>query len=197
MKPELPHWDIVSERHNYAGCTLLFNSMQKVNRFRARYQVAMAFKSMQLEGYSSDTTNGYESLTRVMFFWSAIEQMEHALPDCSPRHLAEKYPEVTISGTERVDMNCENFFNFIHERLEKSLKSRMEDFLDNKDASAFTLAKSIRHIYVHGHLTPNVRGVSPSDIQLLCNKLCDILRNVIEKEFSYRALALKEIPPPG
>jgi translation elongation factor EF-G len=196
MKPELPHWDIVSKRFDYAGHTLLFNSMQKVNRFRARYQVAMAFKAMQLEGYSSDTTDGYESLTRVMFFWSAIEQMEHALTDCSPRHLAAKYPEVTISGTERVDMNCEKFFKFIHARLEKTLKSMMKDFLDDKDASAFTLAKSIRHIYVHGHLTPNVAGVSPLDIQMLCNKLCDVMRNVIEKEFSARALMLKDIPRP-
>ncbi|MEL6606596.1 MAG: hypothetical protein AAFP20_25750, partial [Cyanobacteria bacterium J06614_10] len=50
-------------------------SIGDVSRFGARYRAAYCFQGIMLDGYSESTADGYSSLTRVMFTWSAFETL--------------------------------------------------------------------------------------------------------------------------
>jgi hypothetical protein len=53
-------------------------------RFANRFRLATSFRGMDLEGFTPETTDGYGSLTRVLFTWTAFEGYADLANDPAP-----------------------------------------------------------------------------------------------------------------
>lgn len=194
VKFDPPHWPDYESRHAVAAHTPFFNVAAEVNRFHARYRLARAFRGLLLEGYSDSTTAGYSALTKVALYWSAFEQMMVALNIPDPRYFVGRHKYIDdLRQIQTVD-GVRKFFGFVKEKINrKDLKTKLEEYLKNGNGNVFMLAKSIRHIYLHGHLTANVKGLAPQDIASICDRLCEMLLNVMDKEFADRVQDLMQV----
>jgi hypothetical protein len=194
IKFDPPLWAEYEERHKVAALTPYFNKAADVNRFQARYRLARAFRGLLLEGYSDTTKAGYDALTKVSLYWSAFEQMMYALHIPDPRYFLGTYKFVlNLKKIEDVDSE-RKFFGFVRDKIDrKDLKSKLKTYIDSGSGNVFLLAKCVRHIYLHGHLTANVRGLSPQDIASICDFLCEALLKVMDAEFEARVLDLKKV----
>jgi hypothetical protein len=161
-----------------------------VNRFKARYRLARAFRGLDLEGFSRATQEGYSALTKVSLHWSAFEAMLLAfgLGD-DARSIARGYDfSRSVAAVRRYDPG-DLYFTFVREMLDarSPLKRQLRQYLAGGPVTTFALAKALRHIYFHGHLTPNAREVAPGSVVAICNVLTDSLVFVMDEEFSSRA----------
>lgn len=191
-----PLWSEYEDRHSVAALTPFFSNAAEVNRFHARYRLARAYKGLVLDGYSDSTKAGYDALTKVTFYWSAFEQMMNALRIPDPRYFVKTYE--FVSDLKKIeDIDCERkFFGFVKNKIDgKDLKNKLTAYIDTGTGTIFLLAKCVRHIYLHGHLTANVRGLSPQDIASICEFLCESLLRVMDKEFETRVVDLKKVYP--
>jgi len=155
-----------------------------VNRFLARYRLARAFRGLDLEGYSPNTLAGYNALTGLSLHWSAFEQFKKALKIESADGLLNKYPtDECLSMIKSLDPYF-TFFTFVQDHLTgKSQKIELERFILSGEGSPLLLSKTIRHIFFHGPLTPNAKGVDPLIVQQICDCLSDFIINFIDAEF--------------
>lgn len=191
-----PGWGEYGDRVNVAAQTSLFERAAVVNRFYARYRLARAFRGMTLEGYSAATTEGYNALTKVSLHWSAFEQLKRALRLQDSRELARKYEYSNYLGQIRLADPDGKFFNFVVEQLDAdALKKPVGDFLKGESCNTLVLAKSVRHIFLHGPLTPNVKGLAPATVTSICDALSQSLTEIMDHEFSLRVQDLKAIYP--
>ncbi len=188
-----PLWSDYDLRHKVAASTPFFNKAAEVNRFQARYRLARAFRGLILEGYSEPTKSGYEGLTKVTLYWSAFEQMLNAL-NTHERKIVDTYNYVSdLARIEHIDRE-RRLFGFVRGKVNRrDLRTRLDEYIANGKGSVLLLSKCVRHIYLHGHLTANVRGLSPHDIQSICEFLCDVLLRVMDDEFEARVLDLKQV----
>jgi hypothetical protein len=143
----------------------VFKSAALVNRFAARYRLAKAFRSIALDGYSDATAQGYNALTRLMFTWSAFEGLLIAL-GMDPKHrigdIAKRYNYDALLGELRAADPEYRFFKFVLARLEnKNQSAEFDNFVNGKPCCGVTLARGVRHIFVHGPLTPSANQAEP------------------------------------
>jgi len=184
--------------YQIAGCTQLFASAKTVNRFFARYRFARAFKGLELEGYSEDTTSGYNALTKVTLHWTAFEQLCRAIKVTDMRAIGQRhsYGECLKSIREADPQNI--FFRSVKFHITApDQKSQLDAFINNGPCTSLTLAKSIRHIFLHGPLTPNVNGCSPHAVSTICHALCKSLVEIMDVEFVNAASGLEEMFNPS
>jgi hypothetical protein len=165
-----------------------------VNRFGARFRAAKSFRGIELEGYSHDTAQGYSALCRVMFVWSAFESFMRIIDknqgQISP--ILEQYSGSDIlSKVKELDAS-RGFFDFIYERVNTAHKRELDSFRSNDVCNIAYLASAVRHIFAHGHLTPNANKVEASVCVNICNTLSDYLLDVMDKEFGARITNLMD-----
>jgi hypothetical protein len=180
-----PLWHEYEKRRQHAAITPWFAAQSEVNRFRARYRFAKSFRGLNLEGYAEDTKAGYEALTKVAFVWSAYEQMLRALKIQDGREIIKNYPmKEVIKKIKKLDTEFK-FFRFVRQKLkdENHLKDKVTIFIDGGACTVLTLAASVRHIYLHGHLTANVQRLHPSIVSQICDLLADSILIIIDSEF--------------
>ena len=164
-----------------------------VNRFAARFRFALAFRSLELQGYSAETANGYSALTRASLFWTAFEQFKRALRIDDTREIVKLYPFDEHLAKIRALDSAPKFFRFLKNHLKvKTQEEEIQKFLKGESISPLVLAKSLRHIFLHGPLTPNAHGAIPSEVVLICELLCDYMLTVMDEEFDKRAKELFE-----
>lgn len=182
-----PRW--LDYRQNYVLAHHVFKSAATVNRFGARYRLAKAFKSIELDGYHAATVNGYCSLTRLMLAWGAFEGLliaigktKHDLEQISSRYdYAGLLKELGKSDPER------RFFSFVRENIHnKNQKGEVQKFITGQPCCGLTLAKSVRHIFVHGLLTPSANQTEPTLAAAVCEQLTFCLFKVMDREFTER-----------
>ncbi len=180
-----PLWNEYEKRRQHAAITPWFAPQSEVNRFRARYRLAKSFRGLNLEGYTEDTKAGYEALTKVAFFWSAYEQMLRALKIKDGREIIKNHPmKEVIKKIKKLDSEFK-FLRFVRQKLkdENYLKDKVTIFIDGGACTVLTLAASVRHIYLHGHLTANVQQLHPSIVVQICDLLADSILTIIDAEF--------------
>ena len=156
-----------------------------VNRFRARFRAAAAFRSVELEGFSEATSQGYAAFCRILFVYSAFEAFL-ALIDKKPSSigpLLEKHGSLTVLQTLWSLDRDHAFYGFLHERVQDRLKSELEEFVQLNPCNVALLAGAIRHIFAHGYLTPNAAGGSPQRAAKICNTVADFLLRFMSMEF--------------
>jgi hypothetical protein len=199
---ELPHWRFYDQNCHDAHRTGVFAAPALVNRFRARYRFARAFRGLDLDGYGESTRQGYEAIIRVSLHWSAFETMLKALclrGDQVPDIVA-RYPHAACGDDVRRADPDGRFVRFLLEQLEPyetRLRGQLEAHLAGNEVPATALSKSIRHIFLHGLLTPNAKQVDPRNVQFICNRLARGLHIIMDGEFSRAVAALFELllPP--
>lgn len=184
-----PLWAEYDRRCMVAATTALFARVAIVNRFQARYRFARAFRGLNLEGYSLTTAAGYDALTKVSLHWSAFESACAALriPAVNIPKVAANYDNTQcLADLRRVDPEG-RFFTFVREHLDGDRhRAQIADFLDGEDCSPIALVKAVRHIFLHGPLTPNASQVHPHSVKAMCDRLSRALMVITDKEFSGR-----------
>ena len=194
VKFDPPLWADYEDRHKVAALTPFFNKVAEVNRFHARYRLARSFRGLLLEGYSDSTKVGYDALTKVSFYWSAFEQMMNALHIPDARYFLARYKFVfNLNPIEDIDED-RKFFEFVRDKInQKYLKDKIAEYIKSGRGNIFLLTKCVRHIYLHGHLTANVKGLSPQDIASICDFVCESILKVMDEEFEVRVNELKKV----
>jgi hypothetical protein len=189
-------WSEFDKRFDVAY--FVFSKAAAVNRFYARYQVARAFRGIQLEGYTDTTEIGYAGLIKLFLHWSAFEQLKKAIRVQDTRELINLYNFEEEISELRKDPHHDQFFIFVVKHLDEKSdysKNKIKKHIENEDANILVLSQSIRHVFLHGHLTPNARGVSPNFVEKLCDTLSNCLVNVMDNEFEKKVAQLIEMFP--
>lgn len=159
-----------------------------INRWAARYRVARAFRGLLLEGYSDSTGSGYSGLCQVFFTWSAFERFLPII-DLDQRRSGDlfmsDYSETVRQRVAELDREG-RFYGFVDARCNAMHQEELRKW-QNEEPQNFTyLASAIRHIFVHGHLTPHVDGTEPARSAEICNIVSEHILEVMDWEFSQR-----------
>lgn len=166
--------------------------IDEINRFAARFRLAASFTGVTLDGYSAETQQGYSALMKVVLCWSAIEAFmkimgldRKALGRMAAAHgVADIATRVAEADSER------KFYQFIRAHTTNKLHQRELDLhLSGKTHDVLYLASSIRHIFVHGDLTPNAAGTNPAKTTLICRLLSELCIAIMDHEFSAKIQA--------
>jgi hypothetical protein len=159
-----------------------------VNRFGARFRVANSFRGIELEGYSDATALGYSAFCRVLFVWSAFESFLRILgiDQTQSGPLLENHGAAkALANLQTLDVD-NRFYDFIYQRVNGRHKTELDTYRNGNPCNVGYLASAIRHIFAHGHLTPNANSVDPGIVISICDKLCGFLLHVMNQEFGDR-----------
>ena len=158
----------------------------EVNRFRARFRAAAAFRGIDLEGFSDETREGYSAFCRVLFVYSAFESFL-AIIGMKPWNagpILDKHGAVGVLESLWSQDSDHTFYGFLHEKANGQIKLELEHFAQANPCNVALVAGAIRHIFAHGHLTPNAAGGSPKRAAKICNTVADFLLKFMSQEFS-------------
>ncbi len=182
-------WSVFDKHANLGPAILnLAGSMGDVNRFGARFRLAKAFRGLNLDNYSSSTAQGYSSLCRVMFAWSAFEQFME-VTDTKQSNLGlllAKYNTPKLQQQIRLLDVDDRLYKFIYDRVNQTHKTELDNYFKADPCNVTYLASAIRHIFAHGTLTPNANQVEPGVVVEVCDLLSRALIKVMDDEFSDR-----------
>ncbi|MBH1783767.1 hypothetical protein I5W14_21775 [Stenotrophomonas maltophilia] len=159
-----------------------------VNRFAARFRAAACYRGVNLEGYSATTAAGYSALCRVIFIWSAFEGFLHicGLDQRTVGPILNARGALgVIEDIRRADIGGV-FYGFIRDRVNATHRRELDNFFNDDPCNVGYLASAIRHIFAHGWLTPNANQVNSDTVLTVCNRLCDFLLEVMDREFECR-----------
>lgn len=160
-----------------------------ITRLSYRMKLARGFRGLDVEDYSADSIEGYNAFFRVFLTHSVLEQYlevtKHKLDDVESA-LAPFDPKVVIDCFFQNDPN-DKLYKFLCSKLtNKRLKTNLMDCRVGKSVNVAYISASIRHIFAHGHLTANAKGINPKKIHVGCKTICDCLLNFIDHDFSKR-----------
>ena len=159
------------------------------NRYAARYRFATSVADITLKGYTTDTNAGYTALARVSFAYSAFDALLTLIgvPYKDASKVLAGYPYKRWINQLRKHDAKNSFFGFVSQRVAGHHETaNMEQFLRGQGCDITALARSVRHIFFHGELTPNAGGCSPQDVCRICECLFANLVEVMDREFSAR-----------
>ena len=166
-----------------------------LTRANARYRVAKSFQKVVLDDYTTSTVDGYSALMRAFLVHSALERYVRVLNPkdnkickkalyISSRNEAKQLSKIIL----KLD-NKKRFYRFILSFSDKPyMKQDLTNFYEKKEHNPVCLLASIRHIFVHGHLTPNVDGINPKKVKKICDLLSNFFLEQIENDFKSRVL---------
>jgi hypothetical protein len=168
----------------------LAGSVADINRFGNRFRVAHAFQGITLDGFGSTTAKGYSALFRLMLAWSAFELFMDLIKvkqkATGLNELLTKHGHGDLQKEVRTLDNDDLFFKFIVERVNQSHKNELANYFKDDPCNATFLASSIRHIFVHGDLTPGAGGTEEETAGAICASLADAHLHVMSEEFGKR-----------
>lgn len=162
-------------------------SARDLNRYWSRYRLAKSFRSIDIAVYTADTVRGYSALFRVFLVWSAFEQLMR-LYGLKPGTFVSRLGSYGISSVEKAIRSVPDhsrFLEAVRAELDRTpLIVAITDFVAGRAINLLLLPASIRHIFVHGKLTPN-SGVGHVEAACgLSSVLCEFLFAVMDGEFS-------------
>lgn len=155
-------------------------------RFCNRYRIAKSFKSIELEGYSQNTVDGYSGLFRAFLafsayelFWEVIGESQHSIPPTMDKErcrlLWKHFEEHDPDGV---------FLGFLIEKVNDSLRGRLKALKNGDTLQVVYLVAAVRHIFGHGHLSAQPKGSDPSKIAEACNLLFDFIVEYMDQRFT-------------
>lgn len=162
-----------------------------LSRVNARYRLAKSFQAVMAETYTQSTLNGYSALMKAMLTYSAFESYVNAvygekkpfdykmaLQILNQKDLSEIGDRILILDKNR------KFYAFLIEHSSSTIKQELKNFYDGNDHNSVYLLASIRHIFAHGSLTPNVKGIKPKKVVSICTLLSDFFLKEIGNHFA-------------
>ncbi|BAZ13696.1 hypothetical protein NIES4071_55360 [Calothrix sp. NIES-4071] len=155
-------------------------------RFASRYKAAKSFQGIILEGFTSETTDGYAGLFKLMLCWSTFEQFLEirGLEQRHTKELFDAYNAAMLCDEIRACDKGNVFYSFILSKVNNSHKLEIEKLFANQPLNSSYLASGIRHIFAHGYLSPHANGSQPKNVVKICNMISVFLLNIIDLEFS-------------
>ena len=165
-----------------------------LNRFSSRVRLAHSFDGVRLRDYAEGTEEGYGSLIRAALAYSAVESLRRALgykadhefgPDLADHDSAEVVRRFREADVE------DRFGHFVQDQVNGRLRRRLEALYTGAsspdvDANMVHLGAGLRHIFVHGHLTPSARKVPPRRAASACDIVTHALLKLADNAFAAR-----------
>lgn len=159
-----------------------------MNQFGARYRAAKSYKKAEFASLATGTAEGYSALFRILLTYSAFESflnitgktLDQALQWLSTTDAASI--ELTIRKHDAGD----KFFGFIVDQTKHATQKHVDQYLNRLPYNILRLAVGVRHVFAHGILSPNAGGARPEDVSQITNTLCDMLSNLMDREFELR-----------
>ena len=185
-----PKWAVLEDLgpHRYREIGFA-QPMAFANRFAARYRFATSLSDIKLTGYTAETNAGYTALARTSLSYTAFDTLLKllGLPYKEAPRLFGRYPVEKWLNQLRKHDPKQAFFGFVCQRVAGNHETaNMEQFLKGQGCDITALARSVRHIFFHGELTPNAGGCLPQDVCALCGCLYSNLVEIMDGEFSAR-----------
>jgi len=158
----------------------------EVNRFAARFRLAKSFSDLTFNHYTAETTAGYEGLVRLFFVWSAFEQFMKITMNNQKNieSILDRYNAKKLIKRIRRNDKDNRYFSFISSRTNNTHKKQLKNYFNEDECNITYLASAIRHVFVHGPLTPNADQTSPEKVLIICNYLSSFLISVMDNEFT-------------
>ncbi len=165
-------------------------------RLNSRVRLAKDFQGIILDDYTEETTLGYNGFLQVFLTHSALERFME-INSC--KSFDELFSFMEPYGPDAV---VEKFFerdkqgklcNFLVEKIDsKKLQNGFVECKKGESANVAHVSAAIRHIFAHGHLSPNVNRASPRDIHASCWSISDFLLRFMDAEFTKKIDACYE-----
>lgn len=163
-----------------------------INRYWSRYRLARSYREVAIDVFTADTVRGYSALVRVFFVWSAFEQLMR-ICGLTFRTAAAAIAPYDVPAFEAGIRGVPNFAQFLravrNELDRQPLIQNMDAFLSGRPCNALVVPASIRHIFVHGKLTPNSGVGNVEAACAIAGMVCEFLFRVMDGEFSARLRA--------
>lgn len=180
-----PRWAELEAMHPVGQLCGAFKGMPEVNRFRARYRLARAFKGASFDGYSPPVARGYDALMRLMLTWSALEMLLPAIGES--REKISSVVDWTASTQTLYSMpGAVSYFKFIDTKLKNKQRKKIAPFFEAKSCCGLEMAAAVRHVFAHGLLTPTAQGTDGDHAAAICEHLVEGIFEVVDAEFKNR-----------
>lgn len=171
-------------------------------RFANRFRLATCFSGMRLDGFTEETTAGYDALTRVFFAWSAFERYADLANDRPPfralfAHHPRRHVHELAAHCRALDPEGRLGEFLIAQSLLPVHETYLQRFRDGHDFSVLTLAASIRHIFAHGILTAHPNGLPAENLANIGRSLGNFLIHFVRSDFSRRLALAEAMEDPG
>lgn len=185
-----PYWRVLNRLGPEFYHRIGFNrNLSFANRFGARYRFARSVTGVTLDGYTSGTSAGYSALTKLAFTYSAFEGLLEliGIKRKDAQTVLKAYPfHKWCNEIRAFDSSC-TLFCFVAGRVRpKHEKDQLLQFIKGKPCDVAALAAGLRHIFLHGELTPNALGTDPAVSCQICEYLIGVLVSVIDREIEAR-----------
>lgn len=169
-------------------------------RFANRFRLVTCFGGLKLEGFTDDTANGYDALTRVFFAWSAFERYAELAGDRPPyRSLFAHHPRKHICGLAAHCRALDPEHRLIAFLADQSIlpahTTYLQRYRDGHDFSVLTLAASMRHIFAHGILTAHPNGLPSENLANISRSLGNFLIHFVRTDFARRLAYAESLDP--
>lgn len=159
-------------------------------RWVNRYRLALRFEGVRLEGFGEDTVLGYSALTRTFLAWSVFERYGELAGDPPPyRALLAYVPKLELSRlADHIDRHDRDghLFDFLHGESIPLYQGLLDRFRGGNRRAVVAYAASLRHIYVHGHLTAHPNNCTAEDVASIADVLSTFLLDLTAKDFARR-----------
>lgn len=190
-----PRWETFN-REIKSHCPADFDfagAVADINRFSARYRAGRCFRKIEFQGLSATTADGYSALCRLLFAYSAFEYLLRAL-GCKQQQtrgfLTAREAVRVAKGVHARDPG-DALFAFMRDHLDKRHKKELGRHLSGRGCNPFYLASGVRHLFAHGVLTPNPKGVPSETVRSVSRYLWRVLYAVMDREFKRRVDAFE------
>ncbi|MBD2773872.1 hypothetical protein [Iningainema tapete] len=157
-----------------------------INRFASRVRLAKNFRGINLQGYSQETTSGYDAFFLVFLTHSALElfmEINSLKLDTLGSLMTPYNPEKVIQEFIEKDKK-KLLYNFLYERVNDKLKPKLSKCINCNSTNIAHISASIRHIFAHGELCAHSNRINPKNIYSICTSISDFLLNFMDAEFS-------------
>jgi hypothetical protein len=187
-----PSWSKFNENFNLhsAADFGFLGTKTDISRFAARYRAARCYLRVEFKNLAltQETANGYSKLCRLVLTYSAFECLLRALKlreNQTSAFLNDQEKSTILKKVRRLDPG-DALFAFMKPHLNKQHQEELRLYLSGKPCNPFFLASGIRHLFVHGELTPNPKDVKNNAVQNVSDYLTSVLVKVMDREFKKR-----------
>lgn len=192
---QLPLWKVwVSEQTGDKsprplGFVCRFSHLARV---QARYSAARSFHGIRLDGFTKATEHAYSQFVKLVLSFGAFEGYANGLglSDIDDRSIwfAQFVPAGADATIRQYDPKG-SMFNLIEfHTTGKKTKKAVRKHLDRETVCPTVLAAAIRHVFVHGILTPHSNGSNPFQVASLSDYLADLLLDGVAQDFEQRVV---------
>ena len=191
QKPINVVFDLIEKDESILAKAGIMGTKSDLGRFIAKFNSAKNLSKIEFNNTSYETANEYSELLKLVMYVSALESYLIFTNKLSappfPYHIAEKlfqndkFTEF-VNEIREIEWDME-FYNFIKEKSNRNIAHLIDKYQIAQDINLIYLITGVRHIFVHGLLTPNVRSSNPHYVAQIVAKLNDAIKTAISLDF--------------